>query len=95
MKNIRLLMVKFLQLTKMNKFAHKIYYQYFHGFKSANKEVLPAIEKCLKKSQNLGTIKEGDYYEFGIFKGFSFWFAQKKAKELGLEKCTIFWLRLL
>lgn len=90
MKNIRLLMVKFLQLTKMNKFAHKIYYQYFHGFKSANKEVLPAIEKCLKKSQNLGTIKGGDYYEFGIFKGFSFWFAQKKAKELGLGSVRFF-----
>ena len=90
MQKIRLLIVKFLQLTKMNKFVHKIYYQHFHGFKAANKDVLPAIEKCLKQSQILGTIKEGDYYEFGIFKGFSFWFAQNKAKELGLGSLRFF-----
>jgi hypothetical protein len=90
MNKNRLLIVKFLQLTKMNKFMHKIYYQYLHGFNTANKDVLPALEKCLKKSQNLGTSNEGGYYEFGIFKGFSFWFAQNKAKELGLEKLRFF-----
>jgi len=90
MQNIRLLIVKFLQLTKMNKLVHRIYYQYFHGFNAANKDVLPALEKCLKKSKDLGCFKEGDYYEFGIFKGFSFWFAQKKAKELGLENVRFF-----
>ena len=90
MKNIRLLIVKFLQSTKLNKFVHKIYYRYFHGFNAANKDVLPALEKCLKKSKDLGSFKEGDYYEFGIFKGFSFWFAQEKAKELGLENVRFF-----
>ena len=90
MKHLRLLIVKILQLTKLNEFVHKIYYQYFHGFNAANRDVLPAIEKCLKKSQDLGTIKEGDYYEFGIFKGFSFWFAQNKANELGLRSVRFF-----
>jgi len=74
----------------MNKLVHRIYYQYFHGFNAANKDVLPALEKCLKKSKDLGSFKGGDYYEFGIFKGFSFWFAQKKAKELGLENVRFF-----
>ncbi len=77
-------------MTKLNKFAHKIYYRYFHGFNAANKDVLPALVRCLKKAQKLGTTKEGDYYEFGIFKGFTFWFAQNKSKELGLRSVRFF-----
>ena len=48
MKNkIRVLIVKFLQKTKLNKLAHKIYYRYVHGFDTATKDLLPALEKSI------------------------------------------------
>ena len=81
MKSARILIVKLLQKAKINKIVHKIYYNYFHGFKTANIDVLPAVEKCIKKAQELGTINKGEYYEFGIFKGYTFWYVQDLVKK--------------
>ena len=72
MVNTRTLAVKFLQQTKLNKLAHKIYYEYFHGFNTATKELLPALEDVFAKAKELGIGSQGDYYEFGIFKGYAF-----------------------
>ncbi len=73
--NMRTAVVKFLQLVKLNRTAHHIYYRYFHGFESGQKEVQTALEKAFHDIK--GTpLEEGDYCEFGIFKGYSFWHAQ-------------------
>jgi len=85
MEIARFIIVKLLQKTRLNKVAHKVYYSYFHGFKAAHGAVLPAVETCLKKAVELGTAGVGDYYEFGIFKGYTFWFAQQAAQRLGLK----------
>jgi len=68
--------VKFLQKTKLNKLAHKVYYGYVHGFNSATPEIEDALEIIFQKAQELGTANQGDYCEFGVFKGYAFWKAQ-------------------
>lgn len=90
MEKLRPYIVKFLQLTRLNKIVQKIYYNYFHGFQTATKQLLPAIERCLEKSQQLGTSNKGDYYEFGIFKGYAFWHAQNTANRIGLLNTRFF-----
>jgi len=77
--------VKLLQKTRLNRAAHRIYYGYLHGFDTANRDVLPALEACFRKSVECCTAQKGDYYEFGIFKGYSFWHAQRTAAKHGLD----------
>jgi hypothetical protein len=52
-------------------------------FMSAAPDNVPAIAQslALASSQNL----TGDYYEFGLWRGYSFWQAQQEARELGLS----------
>lgn len=90
MASFRLTIVKLLQQTKLNKVAHKIYYNYIHGFNTATKEVVPALEIAFQKSMELGIVSDGDYYEFGLFKGYAFWQAQKIANTHGLKNMRFF-----
>lgn len=90
MTPIRLLIVKLLQKTKLNKLAHQIYYTYVHGFNPATKEIVSAIEIAFKKAMELGTANNGDYYEFGLFKGYAFCYAQKTANKYGFKKMRFF-----
>ena len=89
-KELRLLIVKFLQKTKLNKLAHKIYYNYVHGFNTASSGLENALELIFQKSIELGVASKGDYYEFGIFKGYAFWYAQKVAKNYNLNHMKFF-----
>ena len=88
MKRLRLLIVKLLQRARLNKLAHRIYYGYVHGFDTANRAVLPALERALARVAEDGTA--GDYCEFGIFKGYAFWHAQRAAVGLGLSQLRFF-----
>lgn len=76
---------KLLQSTGLNFAAHKLYYKYIHGFETATKEILPAQERCFDEAVSAGTATRGDYLEFGLFKGYSFWHAQMQARRRGLE----------
>ncbi len=87
---LRPLIVKFLQQTRLNRIAHRLYYRYFHGFDTANKPTLPALAKALAKAADYGMSGRGDYMEFGLFKGYAFWHAQVTAKRLGLADMRFF-----
>lgn len=85
---LRPVVVKALQKTRLNRLAHRVYYTYVHGFDTANRAVLPALDRCLAEVERRdGT---GDYYEFGIFKGYAFWYAQDAARRLGLDGMRFF-----
>jgi colanic acid/amylovoran biosynthesis glycosyltransferase len=58
------------------------------NFIAGSPDALPAISHSLARaaSQNL----DGDYYEFGLWRGYSFWHAQQAARELGLSRMH-FW----
>jgi len=86
----RPVIVKFLQSARLNKLAHKVYYEYIHGFDTATKALLPAIELCFDKALDFGTTDAGDYYEFGVFKGYAFWFAQNLVTKHNIKHLRCF-----
>lgn len=88
--NIRSYIVKGLRKAKLNKLAHKIYYKYLHGFNAAIIDTLPAVDRCLRAARESGVVENGDYYEFGLFKGYTFWHAQRTAESLGIEHMRFF-----
>lgn len=81
----RILIVKILRFFRINKFAARIYYNHFHGFSSAGKELPGVIEKCIEKAIEFGTVDKGDHYEFGIFKGHTFAHASNYASKKNLK----------
>lgn len=82
--------VKFLRAAKLNRLAARVYYRHLHGFASAGKELPEVVQRGLEKAITFGTALRGDYYEFGVFKGHTFWQAQRRAKALGLENMRFF-----
>jgi hypothetical protein len=58
------------------------------GFLSLTPETPPAIAASLQKAVSLGA--HGDYYEFGLYRGYSFWSAQQSANLLGLDQVRFF-----
>lgn len=88
--NVRIALVRLLQYLRLNRLAHRIYYRYLHGFDTANQDVLPALERALTRSREDGSARRGDYYEFGIFKGYALLHAQRTALSLGLEGMRFF-----
>jgi O-methyltransferase len=82
--------VKAMQSAGVNKVAHHVYYTYVHGFDTASHSLAPAIERCLSLIAAKGASPQGDYLEFGVFKGYSFWHAQQVANDLGLKGMRFF-----
>jgi len=87
---IRPYIVKALQKAKVNRLAHRVYYRYVHGFDTANKAVLDAQKRCFEHALASGVAFAGDYMEFGIFKGYAFWHAQKVANDNKLTDIRFF-----
>jgi O-methyltransferase len=87
---VRRLIVKCLQATRLNRIAHRVYYTYVHGFDAATKTTVEGIEKAFAHAQEQGALEDGDYYEFGLFKGYSFWAAQKAADARGAHSMRFF-----
>jgi len=42
-----------------------------------------AVKKALEIASESGLARQGDYYEFGIYRGYTFWFAQTVMTALG------------
>jgi colanic acid/amylovoran biosynthesis glycosyltransferase len=68
-------------LPLLQKIAHHI--PSSDDFMGASPDNAPAVAQSLAlvSNQNLA----GDYYEFGLWRGYSFWHAQQAARELGLS----------
>ncbi len=58
------------------------------GFKTECPDTLPALEESLGRVAAGGPA--GDYYEFGLFRGYTFWYAQRVAARVGLTSMR-FW----
>lgn len=57
-------------------------------FHTLSPETVPAIERALRRIKEAGP--RGDYYEFGLFRGYTFCFAQKAARAIGLSDMAFF-----
>jgi O-methyltransferase len=82
--------VKFLRVVRLNRVLARIYYRSFHGFASAGRELPAVVRRCLRRAVQARTTQQGDYYEFGVFKGHTFLHAQLAARELGLDEMRFF-----
>ena len=82
--------VRLLQSVRLNRIVHRVYYGSVHGFDTANRDVLPALDRCFEHVAAKGTASPGAYLEFGLFKGYSFWYAQSAARRLGLDSMRFF-----
>ena len=82
--------VALLQRTHLNKVAHRLYYRYVHGFASASPGLMPALDRCFAEAATRGTLQQGDYLEFGVFKGYAFWYAQQAARRYRAPRLRFF-----
>ncbi|SLN69415.1 TylF/MycF/NovP-related O-methyltransferase [Oceanibacterium hippocampi] len=72
----RQIIARTLQQAGLNRFAHRLYYNHLHGFRPAVPETVDAVRLAIGEAATAGTLNGRDYYEFGLFKGYSFWQAQ-------------------
>lgn len=82
--------VRLLQVMRLNRIAHRVYYAHLHGFDAATRATLVGLDRAFAAAQALGTLGRGDYYEFGLFKGYSFWWAQKTARSYEARSMRFF-----
>lgn len=53
------------------------------GFVTLSPSILPGLIRCLRAAK-VANLK-GGYYEFGLYRGYTLWFAQRAADKVGLE----------
>jgi hypothetical protein len=53
------------------------------GFRPADTHTPSAVERALRTAMDTGMVAHGDYYEFGLYQGYTFWHAQKVARDAG------------
>ena len=53
------------------------------SFRPADPHTPQAVERAIRHATGTGVAEVGDYYEFGLFRGYTFWHAQKAATESG------------
>lgn len=72
-----------LRFLRLNRIAGKIYYRTVHGFAPAGSDLPAAVERSLEIARDSGVLDQGDYCEFGVYKGYTFLHAQKTAAKIG------------
>ncbi len=71
-------------------FFSKVYYQLDRSFRTLSPGAPDAIHRALARRREELVGEEGDYYEFGVFRGFTFLSAQRACGELGLERIRLY-----
>lgn len=82
---LRIRLAKLMKAVGINRIAARIYYRHFHGFASAGRQLPEVVARAMERAKEMGTAEQGDYYEFGIFKGHTFLSAQRAADERGIR----------
>lgn len=59
-------------------------------FRPCTPHLLIAVSRALRFCQERGTAEQGDYLEFGVFRGFTFWYAQALAQDMGIADMRFF-----
>ncbi|MGG5885515.1 TylF/MycF/NovP-related O-methyltransferase [Falsiroseomonas sp. HC035] len=83
--HLRRAAIRTLQATGLNDVASRVYYRHFHGFRSASPGLDAGFAAIFTEAARRGSLADADYAEFGVFKGYSFWLAQKLAGEHGFQ----------
>jgi hypothetical protein len=70
--------------------ASKLYHRVDNSFKTLSPGTPEALEKAFQKVMQRGPSEAGDYYEFGIYRGYAFWKAQQICNRLGLHDTSFY-----
>jgi hypothetical protein len=71
-------------------FFSRAYYKVDRSFRTLSPGAPDAIHRAFARRQEELVGEEGDYYEFGVFRGFTFLSAQRACDELGLERVQLY-----
>ena len=86
---VRLPVSRALRRTNFLPWLHRVAgHPAVEGFKTETPDTLPAIEKAMRRV--VESRIPGDYYEFGLYRGYTFWHAQQTAKRVGVDQMQ-FW----
>ena len=72
---------------RINRFFRKPAPEVFY---SLSPDLLVAIHSCLRRGEALDILRGSDYMEFGIYRGFAFWYAQAIACDMGVPDMRFF-----
>ena len=65
--------------------ASRVYHKFNSSFRSLSAEAPGAIERAVTIANSTNGDDPGDYYEFGLFRGFTFLTAYQTAESLGIS----------
>ncbi|HCS79054.1 TPA: hypothetical protein DIV55_04935 [Patescibacteria group bacterium] len=65
------------------RFLDKTYRNIFQGFTPVNACVTDTMNRIFRFANKLSILNTGDYYEFGVYKGYSLWHAQQVSLQCG------------
>lgn len=83
-KSVRTRIGRILNVLNLRNFARRLEKILMpERFRPADASTPLAVKKALRIAVENGLTSQGDYYEFGIYRGYTFWFAQKVMTELG------------
>lgn len=66
--------------------ASRLLYRMDRSFRTLSPGTPEAIEAAWQASQRMHGDAVGDYYEFGVFRGFTLWRAEQSARRLGISR---------
>ncbi len=72
-----------LRIFRLDRFADRLYWSVLHGFRPTSRWHPEAFRRSFALAKKYKTINKGDYYEFGIYKGYALWYAQNIASTYG------------
>jgi len=89
-KTLRKATVGILRRLGLNRRLADIYYRHMHGFASAGDALPDVVRACLEALRENGLAEQGDYCEFGVFKGHTLLSAQTAADSLAIKRMRFF-----
>ena len=60
------------------------------SFYTLSPDLLVAIHSCLRRGETLGILNNSDYLEFGIYRGFAFWYSQATTRDMNIPDMRFF-----
>ena len=71
------------RFPKVYQFASSALYRFDRSFYTLSPGLPQAVRQAMAELDAVGLLQSRDYYEFGVFRGYALYIAQKAAQELG------------
>src|SRR5688572_5036405 len=78
------------RFPKLYQFASRTLYKFDRSFYTLSQGMPEALQKAMQLLQDRGFASGRDYYEFGVFRGFGLYCAQRSARSIGANAMHIY-----